>query len=217
MNSLFETYNDLGELIVSADMRHLGVVSEQEITAVEAWYANQTLQAPSFMDKTVGIPKLTLVNDVDKPMGLFKFNEGGCACGSEYYSANSGKFYYCTKNYPKTSGYLDVFNDVGKLIWSAESARLVPRVTQRINISTAELHAGKTVYIGDQLLMMNGLPSIMYMAPRNSLTVGGLYMRFSGGYLTLQFKLRSNIVVVDYVNDAYGGEGLTLFLYSFGV
>lgn len=211
----FEIYNEQGELIVSESVNNLGTLATETITTLkQGWYANSTLQAPAWFDKQLGIPGFAIVDNM--PMGIFKFNEGGCACGADYYSANSGTMYWIGENYSKTLGYLDIYDEQGSLIWSAESAAKVPRVTNVINLTAQQITNGVTIDIGDQLVMMNNMPSIMRPGPINSLTVGGMYMKFSNGKLTLQFKIRTNNSVGNYVNNAYGVYGLNVYLYTFG-
>lgn len=51
-----------------------------------------------------------------------------CFPGASLYQANTGRFMICSNTTAIQSGYLDVFNAAGQLIWSAASAGTMPRI-----------------------------------------------------------------------------------------
>lgn len=211
----FEVFNDRSELVINTEERMVAVVGEQAIGNIVTWYNQATLQSPAFIDKGIGVTSLPLLSQVP-PLTLLKPAYGACGCGNVYYSANAGQLKHLNTNYNLQSGYLDVFNPQGDLIWSAVTAEKVPRVVKVINVPAADLIAGTTINIGYDHIMMNNFPSIMYPGPVNALRVGGLYWRFnSDGTLNLQFKIRGNAVVSNYVNDAYGSTGMNFYIYRF--
>lgn len=212
----FEVYNSLGELIIGEGLRNIGRIGSEEAVGKGGWYSNNILQPPAFIDKSLRIPIFEKIGDM--PMGLFKYAEGGCSCGSEYFSANAGVMHWLQENYPKTSGYLDLYNAEGELIWSAISAGSVPRVTQIINLTADEVLNGANVYIGDQYVMLNNFPSVMSPGPMGAFTAGGMYTKFTNGHLDVQFKLRTNTAstTVSYVENAYRKYGFNIYLYTFG-
>lgn len=51
-----------------------------------------------------------------------------CFPGASLYQANTGRFMICSNTTAIQSGYLDVFDAAGQLIWSAASAGTMPRI-----------------------------------------------------------------------------------------
>lgn len=215
--SNFEIYNNNAELIISDTFIHSGQIKREPTKATVRWYNIDStgLNAPSFIDKLLYAPVFDkLAGEI--PMGLLKFNEGGCICGNEYYSVDCGTISWCNREYSIESGYLDVYNEFGDIVWSAKSASKVPRITQVINLTASQIRDGARIYIGNQWLMLNNLPSVMLPAPAGRLTAGGLYMKWSNGWLDVQFKLASNTsTTTEYLTQLWGQYGLNIYLCTF--
>jgi len=64
-----------------------------------------------------------------------RLNAGqACFPGADQFMPSSGSMMVSTQNQGVSSGYLDVFNGAGTLIWSAASAASVPRILDFIDI-----------------------------------------------------------------------------------
>ncbi|MCR4457052.1 hypothetical protein [Pseudescherichia sp. L3] len=55
-------------------------------------------------------------------------NGSYCFPGASLFQANTGRFMICSNTTAIQSGYLDVFDGAGQLIWSAASAGTMPRI-----------------------------------------------------------------------------------------
>lgn len=215
----FSVFNDRGELIIDSTIKNIGTVSTQPIGEIIGWYNSSVTNAPSWVDKDIGVTSLPDMGG-QVPLTLLRPNDGACGCGETYYSKNAGDLIHLRNDYSIDTGYLDVFDADGNLIWSANSAAKVPRVTKVINVTAQQIKDGTSqFYIGNGCLMMNGLPCIMYPGPMGTLRVGGLFWRYtkSTGMLNVGWGYFGNAGIADYVQMAYGDVGLNLYIYEFGV
>ncbi len=130
----------------------------------------------------------------DKNLQWFKFNQGAKAifCNGDYplATANSGMMARTGYDVPIESGYKDVFNADGKLVWSAVSAAKIPRVIGFFDIP-AGYNLDSTVYsqnIGTNTFLLSGLcpGNLSYGEGAEGSNTGysGLFFRFNGGVLS---------------------------------
>lgn len=132
------------------------------------------------------------VYPVDANLQWFKFNNGAkvvfCNGNSPLATENAGSMARTGSDVPIVSGYRDVYNAAGKLVWSAVSAAKIPRVTGFFDIP-AGFDLDSNVYtqnIGTNtwLLASNCPANLSYGDSEGSLTgYSGLFFRFDSGNL----------------------------------
>lgn len=122
----------------------------------------------------------------DANLQWFKFNNNAKVIfGYPYMTASAGRMARTGYDVATTSGYLDVFNASGKLVWSAVTAAKVPRITGffeiPVNYDLDNSPYSQSIGTNTWLLASN--------CPGNLSTDGvtsgysGLFFRFSGGVL----------------------------------
>ncbi|AGY48125.1 hypothetical protein Presley_58 [Acinetobacter phage Presley] len=191
----FEVRNVLGEVIVSDTMKHLGIILEQDITTIDGAVVgtgttmSNVVMAPSFIKtKYLGYPSLRNTLP-DGTITLYKPIEGGEFAGQYWYGENQGKLVFLGEDYQKVSGYLDVYDEQGELLWSANSAKNVPRIVKAYQLDAETLIAGTTVDVGlNPYIIMNSFPSLFAPGPMGTAVRGALFGRYENGKLQLQFK-----------------------------
>ncbi|UYL86147.1 hypothetical protein [Acinetobacter phage vB_AbaM_CP14] len=210
----FNVFNDRGELIIDSTVKNIGTVAVQSIGTITP---SQGAARPAWFVGDLGIPKLPVI-DGKIPLTLLRPNDGCGGCGESFYTAYGGDLIHLRQDYSVESGYLDVFDPSGNLIWSAISASKVPRVVNVINVTAQQIKDGVEVYIGNSCIMMNGWPAIFYPGPMGTSRVGGIYWQYtkSTGMLKLQYSFKGNASIIDYVQTAYGDVGFNIYLYEFG-
>lgn len=129
---------------------------------------------------------------LDKNLQWFKFNNAAkavfCNGNSPLATANSGAMARTGSDVAIVSGYRDVYNSAGKLVWSAVSAATIPRIMGFFDIP-AGFDLDNSAYsqsIGTNtwLLASNCPGNLSYGEGEGSVTgYSGLFFRFSGGVL----------------------------------
>lgn len=222
--SNFIVYNQSGNIVVDDTQKHIGQVAEYYIASIPPISGNNRLtvslmsSGPSwFPGSQTSVLRLNPIEGAI-PITLIKPNNGGFGAGRETFNAGAGTLYHLRNDYDVQSGFLDVFNEQGTLIWSAQSASRVPRVTQTHYFTYAQLFAGVEVNIGDDLFMLNNFIGKLDINPGPSGTSArcyGIYWGYSNGILRLQFNHNSKssqpIGVVTLLKD----YGWVLYRYRF--
>lgn len=133
MMSGFEVYNSNGALtidsnnksIVMSGVKEMGVLTDTGFYLVPSAFGNGS---------TLG----SLQDNFFPASGLrwFQFTADGRYCfpGASMYEAGTGRFMLSSNNTGLSSGYLDVFDANGQLIWSAISAGSMPRIADFFTI-----------------------------------------------------------------------------------
>jgi hypothetical protein len=123
----FQCYNDAGKLtidsdnraIVTSQVKAMGTLSDTGYYQINSSFGNGS---------TLGF----LGTNFFPASGLrwFQLQSNGRYCfpGAYLYEAGTGRFMLSNRTVVLTSGYLDVCNSAGNLIWSAASAGTMPRV-----------------------------------------------------------------------------------------
>lgn len=132
MTAGVEFYNTAGKLMVDgtnkpamiSSLSNLGTMTDQGYYQI----TNPFVDAYSF-----GFLPL---NFYPQPSARWiRLNAGKAAFpGADQFMPSSGQMMISTQNVGVSSGYLDVFNASGSLIWSAVSAAAVPRIVDFIDI-----------------------------------------------------------------------------------
>lgn len=147
---------------------------------------------------TTPIGNATDMGYVSSPFSLdgnlqwFKFNEGAkavfCNGNRPLATVNAGSMARTGSDVPIVSGYRDVYNASGQLIWSAVSAAKIPRVIGFFDIP-AGFALDTNVYsqsIGTNtwVLASNCPGNLSYGEGEGSVTgYSGLFLRYTGGSL----------------------------------
>jgi hypothetical protein len=121
----FEVYNSAGKLLVDSqnrstffDQRSLGAVTDKGFYRVDSPFGDGS---------TLGYTQQQFWNDGTLRWLKLDVNKYGLP-GAELLEDNAGSMIRTTRNIGMQSGYLDVFDSAGNLIWSAASASKMPRV-----------------------------------------------------------------------------------------
>lgn len=122
----FEVYNSAGKLLVDSqnrstlfyDQRALGAVTDKGYYRVDSPFGNGS---------TLGITQPQFWNDGNLRWLQLDTNKYGLP-GADLLEDNAGSMIRTSRNVGMQSGYLDVFDSAGNLIWSAASASKMPRV-----------------------------------------------------------------------------------------
>lgn len=122
----FEVYNSAGKLLVDSqnrstlfyDQRSLGAVTEKGFYRVDSPFGDGS---------TLGFTQQQFWNDGNLRWLQLDANKYGLP-GVDLLEDNAGRMIRTTRNIGMQSGYLDVFDAGGNLIWSAASASKMPRV-----------------------------------------------------------------------------------------
>ncbi|HCM9361859.1 hypothetical protein UXO84_01300 [Enterobacter bugandensis] len=122
----FEVYNSAGKLLVDSqnrstlfyDQRSLGAVTEKGFYRVDSPFGDGS---------TLGFTQQQFWNDGNLRWLQLDANKYGLP-GADLLEDNAGRMIRTTRNIGMQSGYLDVFDAGGNLIWSAVSASKMPRV-----------------------------------------------------------------------------------------
>lgn len=130
----FEVYNNAGSLVINSDQRHTVVESVQ----------NPGYTPGQDFDLATPFGNLNQLQSFDNfnpylqgKICWVRFRSVGAwgIPGAKYFVPNSVDVLFTTYNYQPVSGYLDVFDGGGNLIWSAISAANMPRILGFIDIS----------------------------------------------------------------------------------
>lgn len=229
--SNFIVNNDRGFTIVDDSTKNIGTVGSNIITTLPdssgalSITISFTSGGPSWFAKTmydcrtIAIPKL---DDGPMPMSIIMPNDGAFGAGKGTFSTNCGTLYQLRQDYSVQSGYLDVFDANGNLIWSAASAEKVPRVVQVINIKYEDLIANGgegteiDIGVGSGFLVDNIIGSLDINPGPTGTTARwfAMYWGYNQGKLKLAFKYKSiyyNLGII----TALQRYGFNLFVFKF--
>ncbi|MDH2493624.1 hypothetical protein QDR31_00770 [Acinetobacter baumannii] len=228
----FIVLNDKGNVVVDDETKNIGTVGTTVITTLPdpggalpmiitfggggpSWYPTTMRDT-----RTIGIDKL---DDSLTPMTIMMPNDGGFGAGAGTFGVNSGTLYQLRQDYPVSSGYLDVFNETGDLIWSAASAGKVPRVTQVLHFTHDELasNGGEGIEvdigIGSGFLVDNIIGSLDINPGPTGTTARwfAMYWGYNQGKLKLAFKWRHDGSPEPGMVKALKLYGFNLFVFRF--
>lgn len=129
----FEAYNSAGKIMVDSnnrstsiyDLRDMGPVTDKGTIIVTSAFGNGT---------TLGYINSQLWNDGGS-LRWMQMNAGRYGMpGADFFEDYSGRIMRTRRDSAIESGYLDVFNAAGSLVWSAVTAAKVPRVIDFLDI-----------------------------------------------------------------------------------
>lgn len=123
----FEVYNSSAKLLIDSDnrstmfydQRSMGAVTDKGFYQIDSQFGDGS---------TLGYTQQQFWNDGRLRWLQLATNKYGLP-GADIMEDNAGSMVRTARNIPMQSGYLDVFDGSGNLIWSAASASKMPRVT----------------------------------------------------------------------------------------
>lgn len=227
--SNFVVYNENGGIIVDDTFKHIGNVAQNVITTLPTLGGFPiTLSfdsvAPSWFPVTTMDTQVLDLTPIEGavPMSVLMPNSEAYGAGRGTFSTNAGTLYCLRNDYTLSSGYLDVFDASGNLIWSASSASKVPRVTQVVHFTYQELINGKEVFIGNNSgFMVDNILGSLDINPSPSGTSSrwfAMFWRYLNGYFKIQFLFKGNTTNIENVSiikslKTYGWK-LYVFKYA---
>ena len=122
----FEVYNSAGKLLVDSQNRSTLFYDQRALGAVTDKGAYR-VNSPFGDGSTLGFTQQSFWNDGRLRWLQLSTNKYGFP-GADMLEDNAGSMIRTARNIGLQSGYLDVFDSAGSLIWSAVSASKMPRV-----------------------------------------------------------------------------------------
>lgn len=122
----FEVYNSAGKLLVDSQNRSTLFYDQRALGAVTDKGAYR-VNSPFGDGSTLGFTQQSFWNDSRLRWLQLGTNKYGFP-GADMVEDNAGSMIRTARNIGLQSGYLDVFDSAGSLIWSAASASKMPRV-----------------------------------------------------------------------------------------
>lgn len=126
----FEVYNSAGALTIDSSNKSIltGSIKPMGTLTDYGYYAGITCAFGT--GSSLGFLPNNVITNRNTTQYWFQIQNDGAWCfpGAELFMPNSGRFMTSTHTANPTSGFLDVFNPSGTLIWSAASAATMPRI-----------------------------------------------------------------------------------------
>ena len=122
----FEVYNESGKITVDSDNRGTLFYDQRTLGTVQSKGAYR-IDSPFGDGSTLGYTPQEFWNDGNLRWLQLSPNKYGMP-GAEILEDYAGMMIRTSRNAALESGYLDVFNGAGELIWSAVSASKMPRI-----------------------------------------------------------------------------------------
>ncbi|EPE1587081.1 hypothetical protein ACSGVW_001482 [Escherichia coli] len=123
----FQCYNSAGKLTIDSDNRAI-VMSSVKAMGSLSDIGYYTINSSFGNGSTLGYLALNFFPNTGLRWFQLQTNGKYCFPGASMYEAGSGRFMLSNNTTALTSGYLDVRNSAGTLIWSAASAATMPRI-----------------------------------------------------------------------------------------
>lgn len=183
----FQVFNAAGAVTIDSD--YFGTYyrdSKQYSTVTDAGIYNITTP----LGNTTDMGYVSNPFAIDSNLQWFRFNEGAKTifCNGSYplATANSGIMARTGSDVTIVSGYRDVYNAAGKLVWSAVSAATIPRIIGFFDIPVG-YDLDNNIYsqaVGSGMwLLASNCPGNLSYGEDSVSGYSGLFFRFSGGVL----------------------------------
>lgn len=137
-----------------------------------------------------------------------------CFPGASMYEQGTGRFMICSNTTPIQSGYLDVFDPAGNLVWSAASAGTMPRISDFFTVPPShDLKNALTVNtaIANPWICISQCPGNYSTDGTTSGYSGIVIRRNSSTSFSIQYINRLQKTY----QQAMGGNGIRIALASF--
>lgn len=209
----FQLYNSAGALTIDSQNKSVVVSTVKAMGSLEV-IGDSRIVSDFGNGSTLGA--LPYPFFPESGLKWFQFFTDGSYCfpGASMYEQGTGRFMICSNTTPIQSGYLDVFDAAGNLIWSAASAGTMPRISDFITVPPShDLKNALTV----NTVITNPWICIS-QCPGNYSTDGT-----TSGYSGIVIKRNSSTSFsIQYINrfqktyqQAMGGNGIRIALASF--
>ncbi|EOC1608461.1 hypothetical protein ACI1BF_000821 [Cronobacter turicensis] len=213
----FEVRNSAGSITVNssyASPRLLNYVASPRMGTTGDWGGTipdmGKLESLAYLEDSITQSGTTYTQNYHKPGQIMWFRLAVGAWGlpgADYFIPGKVNLAFTRMDVPVESGYLDVFDSSGKLIWSAKSAATTPRIIGFINVPAGYDLLNKTLSVA-----VPGTPFFPSDMFPGLLSVNGEGV---GGRSSLAIKQQSGSVLLRY--DAYNNPPYTeMPLYSRG-
>ena len=185
----YQVFNSAGALVVDADYK--GTYYKDTVTytgLTDIGYYNISCQLGNSTDMGHVINSVAL----DDHLRWFKPNNNAKMffTGPDWMTANAGSMARTRSDLPVESGYRDVFNSSGELIWSAVMAAKIPRILGFFDIP-ANFDLDNTVYsqsIGaDVWILVSSIPGGNISDDGAVTGFSGPFFKFTNGTLQCQW------------------------------
>lgn len=143
----FSLFNSSGHSLIDGESRTTRVTRTQTISAVSG-VGEVPIPNPFVPSNSFG--NISFFENPPSPLWL-RLGAGKAAFMGGGFMSNGGTLAVTRKDAPISSGYLDVFDASGQLVWSAVSANSTPRIKGLIRLNAAtpiDDGAVHTVYVG---------------------------------------------------------------------
>ncbi|WP_239978215.1 hypothetical protein [Cronobacter sakazakii] len=205
----FEVRNSAGSITVNssyASPRLLNYVASPRMGTTGDWGGTipdmGKLESLAYLEESITQSGTTYTQNYHKPGQIMWFRLAVGAWGlpgADYFIPGKVNLAFTRMDVPVESGYLDVFDSSGKLIWSAKSAATTPRIIGFINVPAGYDLLNKTLSVavpGTPFFPSDMFPGLL------SETWEG-----AGGRASLAIKQQSGSVLLRY--DAYNNPPYT--------
>lgn len=127
MTAGFNAFNTAGAVTIDSALPYTRKNKEQVIGAIVPSHYNFTTPWGTYNGTMGAVPGVNTGRS--ETLTWLKLNTGGVAFPAVGgFTANSGRIIQTSKIGTPISGYLDVYNELGQLVWSAASAATTPRL-----------------------------------------------------------------------------------------
>ncbi|WP_227658144.1 hypothetical protein [Enterobacter cancerogenus] len=174
----FEVYNSDGKLLVDSQNRSTLFYDQRTLGAVTDKGAYR-VNSPFGDGSTLGFTQQSFWNDGRLRWLQLGTNKYGFP-GADMLEDNAGSMIRTARNIGIQSGYLDVFDSAGSLIWSAASASKMPRVVGFFDVPANYDLQNNTFSVSlsfNPWILINNCPGISAMMAR----LWGIQVWFSNG------------------------------------
>lgn len=185
----YQVFNSSGALVIDSDYKgtyYRDTVNYTSITDIG--YYNITCQLGNSNDMghaNASVP-------VDDNLRWFKPNNNARMffTGPDWVTANAGSMARSRSDMPVESGYRDIFNSAGQLVWSAVMAAKIPRILGFFDVP-ANFDLDNSVYsqaIGnDSWILVSSVPGGNISDDGSGTGFSGPFFRFQNGTLQCQW------------------------------
>lgn len=182
----FEVYNEDGKLLIDSENRSTMFYDSRAMTNItdRGFYR---INSPFGDGSTLGYSPQAFWND--GRLRWLQFNAGRYGFpGADIVEQNCGRMIRTARNIPVDSGYMDVFDRNGNLVWSALSASRMPRIVKFFDVPAGFDFQNNTISMPldfNPWILVNNCPGNLSYGGDENLILGysGVVFRWTGSQL----------------------------------
>lgn len=188
----YQVWNDKGALVIDSDFKGTYYFDSRVYSSItDMGFYNITCQLGNSADMGFAANSAPL----DDCLRWFKPNNNAkMYFGTDWVTANAGVMARTRSDVAIESGYRDIFNSSGQLVWSAVMAAKIPRILGFFDIP-AGFDLDNNVYsqnIGnDSWILVSALPGGEISDDGTAVGYSGPFLRFSNGLLQCQWVTKT--------------------------